>query len=317
MIVVTDINGNRIQISVEEYHKNKSRYMSNMTGKTTIKDFNGNTLHIAVDDAHMYDGMISASTKEKWYIDIDTNMTFKLLPNNPLTAHDSIIPIPRKKFVYADAIGNFYHQYANSDFVASKVFKEIFPVLCDLVTAYTSDGKKLRTHKSDVRISTGEYKVERAYVRTNKGCIAAKDCSGKIFYIKTSDPRLKSGELKRTLDGYVAVKDSHGNRFSVDASDPRLKTGELVGANKNTSPYQNISTGKISMLAPDDVRTTDGTHVKFDVVAHRNTLRNRPEVQELIKIAKEKNLKMRMSWTYAKDITKARDHILNSPALAK
>lgn len=313
MVVVYDVDGKSKSVTTEEYQANKSIYKTNASDTVTLKDYQGNTVHVNISDKHKHPELITASTREHWYVDVNTETTFKMLPNNPITNQHGVYRLPKKRFVYKDKSGQFYYEYANSDFVATRYYDQLVPILTDLVIVYTIDNKQLKTHISDPRIRNGEYRIKEVVRESRRGYIPAKTSSGEVLYVKTSDPRLNSGELRRTLDGYVAVKDKDGNRFSVDASDPRLKSGELVGSNKDTSPYQHIVTGKISMLTQDDPRISDGTHVKFDVVAYRETLKQRPEVQELLQIAKEKNLKIRMSWTYAKDISKARDYILNSP----
>ena len=90
----------------------------------------------------------------------------------------------------------------------------------------------------NVRVPRDEYYAHpERYISPTKGQIKAQDNTGKIFMVKTDDPRFKTGEIwdyvAKCLKGtFPAFDVATGKNIRVRKDDPRLLTGEVIHIQK-------------------------------------------------------------------------------------
>jgi len=99
--------------------------------------------------------------------------------------------------------------------------------------------------KTDPRYLSGELK------HYNSEMVAVHDDNGNSFQVHHKDPRFISGELKTFSFGKTAVKDLNNNVYFISVDDERIKSGELVNINKNTVHVQDSQGNKFTISTFD------------------------------------------------------------------
>lgn len=310
-IICVDKNDVKLSVSINDPRYVSGELTSLISKVKRVKDYNGDTIPLIqlTNCDHNY---ISISIKPTWYFDPFSDTFVKCLKNHPLVLNGEYINVSSHKILIEISSDKYVETYANSDFAidAIKSGKNIIASKKEIAKINNS-GRNISKSKNDTDFLNQN--IDADIKKPHIGYVVTKDINGNIHFVEKTDIRIKTRELIRTLDGYIAVKDKNGNRFSVKIDDPRYLAGELVGANKNTTRYVEIVTGKIINMEKDDMRILDtNSYEKYDYKAARQIKRDRPEIRELLAIAKSKNLKLVGGWEWANDITNIREFILNS-----
>ena len=245
---VIDKNGNRLQITKEEYYNNRNQYTIFSKNKIAVKDKNGNTFNVSKDDPRYLSGELVGVTKGKIVVKDKDGNIFNIDKNDPRYLSGEYTSIQSGRIYVADENNNHYYVYKNDSRLKTGELKE--------VSKHHIKTKKVRIYNittHEIKAIEKEKNIPDGWTKANI-VVAYNPDIDKWYHIDKRDPRIK--EQKLILTSPIIVRDNTYNIFQTYLHNPKLKTGELHPKYE----YRKVGTKKRKYLFEDDPLVLSGEY---------------------------------------------------------
>lgn len=245
---VTDKDGNKLQITKEEYYSNKDKYILFSKNKVIVKDKNGNTFSVFKNDPRYLSGELISVSKNKVIVKDKEGNTFSVDKNDPKYISGEYISTQSGKIYVKDKNNKRYYVYKNDPRLKTGELEKVFN------THKTTKKKRIyniTTHKlSSIKC---EDTIPEGWVKADI-VVAYDPRINKWYHIDRRDPFIQSHNL--IITSPIIVRDNSHNVFRTYLHDPRIKTGELHPKYE----YRKVCTKKHKYLFEDDPLVLSGEY---------------------------------------------------------